>query len=328
MILEKALKEVSQLISQQLVSRFDNYPNLAFKQLLKNTLNTKFAFDRAFMVKLGCEVVGGRWEDALHGMVAIELLDLSLIVVDDVFDKQNKRMQGQSILAKYGDNRSIILGIILKSMSIQELIEQCKVIKCDNSNILEVVEKAHHLIYLGQYEDIILEGIEIDTVTYERYLKMVELTTGAELSVACQVGGIIGQGNNLQLKALQEYGNQVGIIFQIRDDLIDYIDDEKLIGKTPFNDFYNRKKRLPLLAAYNVAGEKGKKAIKNMLKKDQIERKEITSILHMISDSSVIEEIKSIVKNHKLTANEALASLPENKSTQLMKEILQLGCSI
>ena len=251
-MIEDILNQVTEVTKKELRRRIENYESPQLIPLLRQAIDMKAASDRALMVRLGCEAVGCSWHNVTPAMVALELFDLSLIVIDDFFDEQTRRMSNATIFSKFGPLHAVIAGTILKSMSSQALIEQCQSHDPRGEQILKllpILEKAHERIYYGQHQDIAFEASQIADISDEMYLQMVEATTGAEISAAVQIGAMAGNGRSDVIASLRDFGLHVGTIFQLRDDLIDCINNENMIGKLPFTDIRRKRKRLPLLMA-------------------------------------------------------------------------------
>ena len=187
----------------------------------------KFAIEggkriRPIILLLATESVGKIDENAFAGACAIELLHTESVIHDDIIDNETKRRQKDPFHIKYGYNTSVltgdfVLGLILNISS-----------RLDNPRITKDLATAAMLMSEGE----ILEGKleESEDVTFDDYLKVMEYKTATAFEMAAKLGAIIGGGSEEQIDSLAEYGKNIGIAYQIRDDLMDWKNEDKLFN--------------------------------------------------------------------------------------------------
>ena len=187
----------------------------------------KFAIEggkriRPIILLLATESVGKIDENAFAGACAIELLHTESVIHDDIIDNETKRRQKDPFHIKYGYNTSVltgdfVLGLILNISS-----------RLDNPRITKDLATAAMLMSEGE----ILEGKleESEDATFDDYLKVMEYKTATAFEMAAKLGSIIGNGTEEQIESLAEYGKNIGIAYQIRDDLMDWKNEDKLFN--------------------------------------------------------------------------------------------------
>ena len=187
----------------------------------------KFAIEggkriRPIILLLATESVGKIDENAFAGACAIELLHTESVIHDDIIDNETKRRQKDPFHIKYGYNTSVltgdfVLGLILNISS-----------RLDNPRITKDLATAAMLMSEGE----ILEGKleESEDATFDDYLKVMEYKTATAFEMAAKLGAIIGGGSEEQIESLAEYGKNIGIAYQIRDDLMDWKNEDKLFN--------------------------------------------------------------------------------------------------
>ena len=187
----------------------------------------KFAIEggkriRPIILLLSTESVGKIDENAFSGACAIELLHTESVIHDDIIDNETKRRQKDPFHIKYGYNTSVltgdfVLGLILNISS-----------RLDNPRITKDLATAAMLMSEGE----ILEGKleESEDATFDDYLKVMEYKTATAFEMAAKLGSIIGKGTEEQIESLAEYGKNIGIAYQIRDDLMDWKNEDKLFN--------------------------------------------------------------------------------------------------
>ena len=177
---------------------------------------------RPIILLLAAESIGKIDENTLSGACAIELLHTESVIHDDIIDNETKRRQKDPFHIKYGYNTSVltgdfVLGLILNISS-----------RLDNPRITKDLATAAMLMSEGE----ILEGKleESEDATFDDYLKVMEYKTATAFEMAAKLGAILGNGTEEQIVSLAEYGKNIGIAYQIRDDLMDWKNEDKLFN--------------------------------------------------------------------------------------------------
>ena len=187
----------------------------------------KYALDggkriRPIITLLAAESVGQIDENVYAGACAIELLHTESVIHDDIIDNETQRRHKDPFHIKYGYNTSVltgdfVLGLILNISS-----------RLDNARVTKDLATAAMLMSEGE----VLEGKleESEDVTFEDYVKVMDYKTATAFEMAAKLGSIIGGGNDEEVLGLAEYGKNIGIAYQIKDDLMDWKNEDKLFN--------------------------------------------------------------------------------------------------
>jgi geranylgeranyl pyrophosphate synthase len=287
--------------------------------------------DRALLVRLACQLEKGTLEDALPGMASWELLNVNLLVTDDFFDaRKTKRMGKIPIIEKFGAKTCISLGFILKSLASEVLIKGAKKTnKWYIGDALEILEWSTKWLYYSQYQEDVMAKIPLSEVTLDMYIDLIKNATSVGIGGAIGLGCLLGGSGKSERKKFMDFGITVGHLYQIRDDLIDYINDETLIRKSPFSDLISKRRRLPLLVAYWESSSSEKKEIDRILDKKNIMRSDILKIIDIITTNKVKNRIRNISYKLYKTAKTQLAQLPKSEpATSLFIKLLDLSIDL
>ena len=183
-------------------------------------------------------------DEIMQIAAAIELLHVYSLVHDDLPSMDNDDLRrGKPSTHKYFDEAiAILVGDALQTLSFEILSESYKKIKkIDQINLINSFAK-----YVGQYGMVGGQAIDIDInqkdLSFDKLLEMYKLKTANLISFSCQVGGIVSGAEQKKINALKNFGNNLGIAFQISDDILDVIGDEKVTGKRVGSDLKNNKK--------------------------------------------------------------------------------------
>ncbi len=177
---------------------------------------------RPIILSLAAESIGKIDDNVLSASCAVEFLHMESIIHDDIIDKETMRRQKDPFHVKYGYNTSVltgdfVLGLILAISS-----------RLDNARITKDLATTAMLMSEGE----MIEGRLEDSgdITFDDYLKVIEYKTAIAFEVAARTGGIIANGTEEQIEALTGYGKNLGIAYQIRDDLLDWKNEGKLFN--------------------------------------------------------------------------------------------------
>jgi geranylgeranyl diphosphate synthase type I len=201
-----------------------------------------------------CEAVGGNWQDALSAAASIELIHNFSLIHDDIQDKSESRRGRATVWNVWGVAQAINAGdamFVLAQQAMDDLPAQLSLER------YVAIQRTFHSAILrltqGQYLDLAYE--RADQVTMEQYLQMVGGKTAALLAAASEIGARIGTTDSHLSHAFATYGEQLGIAFQIADDVLGIWGDPELTGKSARTDLMSRKKSYPVL--YAMQGKMG-----------------------------------------------------------------------
>jgi geranylgeranyl pyrophosphate synthase len=275
------------------------------RALIKDAFHLKKNNDRTVAGYLGVLCTGacpGRFIDAL---VALDVQDFSVTLIDDIIDNEERRANKVACHIKLGTNTTLTIAMFLKSLSSQIVLES----KLKNNvklRILSEMENLHSKIYEGQFLDVQYEGKAMSEISESDYLKMVSLTTGYQFAGFLRIGGILAGASASNISLLGKIGLRLGTLGQIRDDLVDYLPDEKQIWKTPLLDFKRNKRRLPLIIGWNSATPAEKRKIIELQKKKRLNVKDHATIVGILMKSENLEQIRVIMRKLKDEGHELI----------------------
>ncbi len=217
----KDYKNYIDLINQALKKELDLYSASEFFEPLQYALEGGKRI-RPIILILAAESVGKCDENAFVASCAVELLHTESVIHDDIIDNEILRRRKDPFHIKYGYNTSIItgdfvLGLILNIIS-----------RLDNPRIARELANTAMMMSDGEMIETRLESSE--DITFDDYLKVIEYKTATAFEAATKIGAILGGGNEEQIMAFAEYGKNMGIAYQIRDDLQDWNNEDKLFN--------------------------------------------------------------------------------------------------
>lgn len=194
---------------------------------------------RPALLLLAAELCGYRGPRRIHLGAAIELLHTATLLHDDVVDLSTLRRGRPSTNAIWGNRRAVLAGDFFYARSSSMIVED------GNPDILAAF--ADTIRQMSEGELLQLQGSFTAAVTETDYYEVIERKSASLLATACEVGAILGGVTRSERRDVKEYGTQLGIAFQLRDDALDYESGEEVLGKRRYADLREGKVTMPLL---------------------------------------------------------------------------------
>ena len=240
----------------------------------------------------------------------IEILHTATLVHDDVVDNANIRRNFPSINAVWKNKISVLMGDYLLAKS---LISATETGSMEIMHLLAETSKR-----LSQGELFQIEKSRKLDITVDEYINMISDKTAALISACAELGGITVAASPEQKTALHEYGENLGIAFQIKDDLLDYEGKQKIVGKPVGADLREKKITLPLILAMKNAPIAEKKQVIKMLKKG-VNGEQVKNIIDFSIKYNGLSESKKVAIDYADKARKALSVFPDgtNKSNAI-----------
>lgn len=275
---------------------------------------------RPFMTIKSCEMLGGNSKRALPPAAAVEMIHNFSLVHDDIMDNDDMRHNIPTVHNYYGTPLAILSGDILFSKAFKLLVAEGRKVGHSENAISEMVARlSNACIYVceGQATDV---GMALNRrfSSESHYLDMIGKKTAALFEVSCALGALsAAESDNKDIENLSSFGRNVGIAFQLIDDLIGIVGDPKLTGKSVGNDIREGKKTYPiLLALRNAKGNERNKIFKVFGKNSSTA--DLKAAVRTVSSIGIERQVKKAAKSH---IDRAIKSI-ERYSYSYAKEVL------
>ena len=268
---------------------------------------------RPLLVILSCEAVGGTLRQAVHAAVAVEILHNFTLVHDDIMDNAPSRRGRPTVHTQWDTNIAILVGDELVALAYRELLKTqspsiARVADIFTEGVVEVCE--------GQTYDKEFETRK--TVSLDEYIHMIGKKTGKMVSVASEMGAVIGGGTRAEIRALELYGSHIGRAFQIQDDLLDVVADEKEFGKTIGGDIVEGKKTFLLIEAYARSRGADRKLLRSIITGGGTSRKNIPAVREIYERCGAVDRAKRTIEKNISRANAQLLSLRKSVPREML----------
>jgi len=229
---------------------------------------------RPILLLLASRLAGYRGPRAVRLACGVELLHTATLIHDDVVDQAPLRRGQPSANAQWGDDASVLVGDHLYSKSFALLVR-------DNDRaIMETLARA--TVSMTEAEVYQLQLKRSGLTSEADYVRIITKKTASFMSACCRIGALLGGVEPSQLDALTQYGLDIGIAFQMSDDSLDFVADERRLGKAIAADLREGKRTLPLIAMLERIGPPESEHVSALLRRRTLEPTEIEEIRRLV----------------------------------------------
>jgi geranylgeranyl diphosphate synthase, type II len=238
---------------------------------------------RPVLTLLSCEIFGGDYKNAISPAIGLEVFHNFTLLHDDIMDNAPLRRAMPAVHKKWNADVAILAGDAM-------FVEACRLVLNVNSavskEVMDLFLRTSIQVCEGQQWDMTYQSTE--HVTIQEYLNMIELKTSALLACSLKTGALIAGASHENADLIYDFGKNMGLAFQLHDDMLDVYGDKSKFGKQVGGDIVANKKTFLLLKAFELADDRA--------------RKELTLWLHKSSfiDSEKIDAVKSIYDSLKV----------------------------
>lgn len=310
------LEEAQHLIENHINNiKFPDEPAELYNPV-KYILSTGGKRIRPALVLLACDMFAGSVDSALYPATAIELFHNFTLLHDDIMDRSELRRGHPTVHVKWNENIAILSGDVMSIMASRFL----------NYAPGAVVRNVHSVFTETAMQ--VCEGQQMDmnfetrfSVTRNEYLKMIELKTAVLIAASLKIGAILGGAAEKYAEDLYDFGRDLGIAFQLQDDLLDTYGDADMVGKKLGMDIVDNKKTILMIIALQDANDLQKKELSKWLDAKDFDPEEKINAVVKIYDEL---DIKSKADNQiNMFYKQALNSLhnlnsPQDSKTEIL----------
>ena len=253
---------------------------------------------RPALLLLASRLSGYRGERAVTLASTVEFIHTASLLHDDIIDEATSRRGRRSVNSRWGNDITVLLGDFLYTKAMAMALSQ------DNLRILRLLSDVTLRLIEGEILEIERNGNM--RVTVEDHVDTIRRKT-ADLFAACtRIGAILGAVGEAREAALASYGLNLGLCFQMVDDLLDFTAEEKTLGKPVANDLREGKVTLPMIFLLRRGGDAAEAQVRTVLEDRAFSRVSRDDLVHLARDCGALEEARAMAERY---ADEARASL-------------------
>lgn len=249
----------------------------------------------------------------------VELIHSATLMHDDVIDEGVVRRGKETLNKIWNNHSSVLVGDYLLSRCFEMMVED------GNIEVLKLLSSTSSKIAQGEVLQLQHKG-EVDMLE-ETYLKIISAKTAELFAAATKVGAILSNSNKKEKDALEFYGRNLGLTFQIADDTLDYNAELKLFGKKIGQDFFEGKITLPIILLYQKLEIEEKNNLINIFSKDTRDKDDLDKTIASINKHKIINECYQKAQHYINLASNSLSVFEDTKEKEILKNLTTFSLS-
>lgn len=272
---------------------------------------------RPMLTLAGAELVG--YHGSRHHKLAasVEFIHTATLLHDDVVDGSDLRRGKAAANIIFGNPATVLVGDFLFSRAFELMVED------GSLKVLKILSGASAIIAEGEVDQLTAQR-QIET-SEERYLNIISAKTAALFAAASRISAVVAECDEAQERALDDYGRNLGVAFQLVDDAIDYDSDAAEMGKDQGDDFREGKMTLPVILAYSRGNAAERKFWEAAIAGHRSSNDDLAEAIHLIAKYNAVADTRERARHYAHRAIDAISIFPDSKARQAMAEAAQFA---
>ncbi len=306
------MKRVNEIILARMHSKVPLIPELAGHIIAAGGKRL-----RPMLTLAAAQLCGHAGDRHLKLAASVEFIHTATLLHDDVVDESSLRRGRDTANAIWGNQPSVLVGDFLFTRAFQLMVED------GSLEVLAVLSNASALIAEGEVAQLITSN---DTSTTEQaYLDVIRGKTAQLFAAAARVGAIVAERPKAEADALESYGMNLGIAFQLVDDALDYAARQAELGKTVGDDFREGKITLPVILAFMRGSEEERRFWRRTLEDGQQDETDLAEAVRLIEKHGTIADTLARARHYGAIARDALGLFPDHPIKRALAEAIDFA---
>lgn len=290
--------DVNRIILDKARSDVDLIPELA-----RHLIDSGGKRLRPMLTIASARMCGYEGTDHVRLAASVEFMHTATLLHDDVVDESDMRRGRKTARILWGNEASVLVGDFLLGQAFKMMVD------VGSLEALRILSDAAAVIAEGEVMQLMASK---NTETNEdEYLAVINAKTAALFSAAAEVGAVLADRPKAEQAAMRSYGKNLGIAFQLLDDVLDYSGDQEKLGKSVGDDFREGKITLPVVLAYRRGGDSERSFWRRVLQDGNIDDGDLERAISLIRQHGAIEDTIDRARHYGSIAHDALAIFPE-----------------
>jgi octaprenyl-diphosphate synthase len=283
---------------------FSSSPNPLISEISTYLFQKKGKRIRPALVILCSKLLNYRGDEHIVMAALVEFIHTASLIHDDIIDNADVRRGRDSVHTRWGPNISVLLGDYLYIRTIGMSLESA------HPEVVRVLSGVTSRMIEGELTEYHTSG-NLET-SEPSYVDIIDRKTASLFSAACQIGGILGRATAEEERRLVDYGRNLGLAFQVTDDLLDFQGDEKRLGKPVLSDLSEGRITLPLIYALRRDGAESRGRLRSLLDKKKLDRRSKSEILRIIKADGALDYGHRRAEEFSRRASEVVSAFPDS----------------
>lgn len=283
---------------------FSSSPNPLISEISHYLFQKKGKRIRPALLILCSKLLRYGGNDHISMAALVEFIHTASLIHDDIIDNADRRRGRDSVHTRWGPNISVLLGDYLYIKTIGLSLESA------HPGVVRILTDVSARMIDGELTEYTLSG-NLDTAEHD-YLEIISQKTASLFAAACQIGAVLGEATPEQETLLVDYGRNLGLTFQVIDDLLDFQGDEDELGKPILSDLSEGRITLPLIYTLQNDGSANRRRLRTLMKKKRLGRESRNEILAIIRSNGALDYTYRKAEEFSLQAREIVSRFPES----------------
>lgn len=301
-------------VNEEILARMQS-PVAMIPEMAGHLINAGGKRIRPMLTLASARLIGYDGRHHVELAAAVELIHGATLLHDDVVDASILRRGAKTANIIWGNKESVLVGDFIFSRAFELMVA------AKDLRVLEILSRASSIIAEGEVLQLATQK-NIDT-TFEMYLSVVEAKTAALFAAAAQAGALIAGASKAQENDLRDYGQNLGIAYQLIDDALDYTGVEGDLGKSVGDDFREGKMTLPIVYAVARAREEEKPFWRRVIVDGHVEEEDFEQALMLMERDEAVVDTIARAKEYASAAVQNLSELPQNDYSDALSDLVE-----
>ena len=326
--LSTTFKRVAKLVDPIILELLRSYVNDRTQDIVGYQVLTGGKRLRPTIAILSCKLLGGKLKDVVYPAAGLEILHNYSLIIDDIIDHSILRRGKPTTWCKYGRAIAECIAVDYVAAAFQAAN------RCKNPTLVsEIFARTMKAVVDGEILDLLFEQAGREDEPYilknrfydideKDYMEMISKKTAVLFQTCCEIGAICADASNQQIEVLKNYGFNIGLAFQIRDDMLDIFGEEKLLGKKIGKDIIERKLgNIVILYAFKELSFGDKEKFLTIMRKKRIEDEDVKEAMELIRKTNAHDRVYELGRKFIEVAKNYLQKLPNNQYRNALEVI-------
>ena len=311
-LVDDDLERVNQVILQRMQSPVALIPELAGHIIAAGGKRL-----RPMLTLLATRMCDYRGNRHIALAACVEFIHTATLLHDDVVDESGLRRGLASANTVWGNKASVLVGDFLFSRAFQLMVDDRSL------DVLRILSDASAVIAEGEVLQLITAN---DTATSEQaYLEVIEAKTATLFGAACRIGAVVADRPRVDEEALTSYGLNLGIAFQLVDDVLDYSAAQTTLGKTVGDDFRDGKITLPVILAYRRGGEAERTFWRRTLEDRDQQEDDLAHAIELMQMNACLSDTVARARHYGAVARDAMGIFPDSAEKRTLLDLIDFS---
>jgi octaprenyl-diphosphate synthase len=278
--LSRSIKKELEAVEVEL-KKFTKSPNNIVAEISSYLFKNAGKRIRPALLILCSKLCGYTGDEHITMSSFVETIHTASLLHDDIIDNSQTRRGKETVHTRWGPNITVLMGDYLYIKTIGNSLQS------RHSHIVQILTDVSSQMIEGELDEYHVSW-NLD-IGEHNYLDIINKKTASLFSASCQIGGILGNVQKKEVKALADFGTNLGMTFQIIDDLLDYTGDENTMGKPVLSDLREGRITLPLIYTLHNDGKENRTRILDLLKTKKLNKSSLDEILSMVQSNGALD---------------------------------------